>query len=47
MKAVLPYRKEAGNHKFRRASLIAVLQERQHEIRTEQLKACKPENNMM
>ncbi|WP_443938578.1 hypothetical protein [Pedobacter sp. MW01-1-1] len=47
MKALLLYRKVAGNHKFRQASLIAVLQERQHEIRTEQLKASKPENNMM
>jgi len=47
MKALLPYGREAGNQQFPQASLMAILQERQHEIRTARLKACKPESSKM
>jgi hypothetical protein len=39
MKALLLYGRKAGNQQFPQASLIAILQERQHEIRAERLKA--------
>jgi menaquinone-dependent protoporphyrinogen IX oxidase len=47
MKALLLYSRKAGNQQFPQASLIAILQERQHEIRTARLKACKTENSKM
>jgi len=47
MKALLLYGRKAGNQEFPQASLIAILQERQHEIRTARLKACKTENRKM
>jgi hypothetical protein len=47
MKAGLLYSKEAGNQQFPQASLIAILQERQHEIRTARVQACKTENSKM
>jgi len=43
MKALLLYGREAGKQHFPQASLIAILQGRQHEIRTARLKACKTE----
>jgi hypothetical protein len=39
MKALLLYGRQAGNQQFPQASLIAILQERQHEIRTARLQA--------
>ncbi|MCW5926846.1 MULTISPECIES: hypothetical protein [Sphingobacteriaceae] len=47
MKALLLYGRQAGNQQFPQASLIAILQERQHEIRTARVQACKTENSKM
>ena len=46
-KALLLYCKKAGKQQFPQASLIAILQERQHEIRTARAQACKTENRKM
>jgi hypothetical protein len=45
--SIAAVRRKAGNQQFPQASLIAILQERQHEIRTARLKACKTENSKM
>jgi len=47
MKTGRQYRKEAGNQQSPQASPMTILQDRQHEIRTARLKACKPENSKM
>ncbi|WP_157611325.1 hypothetical protein [Sediminibacterium salmoneum] len=47
MKALLLYGRQAGNQQSPQASPMAILQERQHEIRTARVQACKTENSKM